>query len=467
MKQSCSAGWLCLLCVLAVVCGESPYWRRPTAWTTTPRIGLATNSVQMGASGHFNGGQAFLCLRDLRGGSVATQDGGEDDEGESNAEDAEESGDDADEKAPEPISKEPVSIMIQTNLGNSLVDQSIELNVQRSRTVASLKESVRRQLPGKPPVSSMRLVMDGKTLDESMIVNDLIDDDDDEDEEDESDSKTLVLLLDMIPPVDPKFMTQIEERLPDMTTSELLQAFAVNEAALLKNAVFLEQESMQPVSSPEKTLNEDETEGAPAESSAGTTSGILYLELREEATRIRKDMEQTVLASETARRILEDDQPPSQQSVQVEVRGQRIRVPRMGGRTTMIKEQIQRNLNVNWADTIRYCVLFLFFGYFGGRTPVSRAILLLGAPSVFVLQARPIKLLIKQFLYTVFDHPPGIFLSLLPAPQQAILNLNFSKSMHLLYSSLSQETRLRAVESDEDLDADSEEGSDSEDDLDG
>ena len=64
----------------------------------------------------------------------------------------------------------------------------------------------------------------------------------DEDEEDESDSKTLVLLLDMIPPVDPKFMTQIEERLPDMTTSELLQAFAVNEAALLKNAVFLEQE---------------------------------------------------------------------------------------------------------------------------------------------------------------------------------------------------------------------------------
>jgi hypothetical protein len=77
--------------------------------------------------------------------------------------------------------------------------------------------------------------------------------------------------------------------------------------------------------------------------------------------------------------------------------------------------------------------LFLFFGHFGGRTPASRAILLLGAPAVFVLQARPVKLWMKQLLYALLDQPPGIFLSLLPAPQQTILSLRVGEAMQIVY----------------------------------
>ena len=383
-----------------------------------------------------------------------------DDEAESDAGEDEDKESDATptEQSQSTVSKEPVPITIQTALGNGLLDQMLELNVQKTRTVASVKESIRRQLPGKPPVACMQLVVDGKVLDDDIMIHDLMDDDDeDEDEVDNEDeppsSSVLTLTLDMIPPVDPKFMTQVEERLPDMTTAELLQAFAVNEAALLKNAVLLEQDSLRLERKRQEErqddddsdidldgLQQDEDDDSDT-STFGTQSQFLYMELREQAERIRQDMEQTILASDAARKILQDDQPPSQKRAAVEVRGQRVRVPRTGGRTTMIKERIQRNLNVQWADTIRYCVLFLFFGYFGGRTPVSRAILLLGAPSVFVLQARPVKLAIKQLLYTILDHPPGIVLSLLPAPQQAILNMNYAESMKLLYGNFSDETR--------------------------
>jgi hypothetical protein len=125
---------------------------------------------------------------------------------------------------------------------------------------------------------------------------------------------------------------------------------------------------------------------------------------------------------------------------EIQVRGQRIRKhhPGLAGRggggvKTTMRLSMQRNLNINWNDSIRYFCVFLFFGFFGGRTPSSKAILLLGAPAVFVLQARPVKLWLKQLLYAFLDQPPGIFLSLLPAPQQAILSLRVGDAMQAVY----------------------------------
>lgn len=86
----------------------------------------------------------------------------------------------------------------------------------------------------------------------------------------------------------------------------------------------------------------------------------------------------------------------------------------------------------NWPDTIRNFMLFLFFGLFGGRNSVSKNLLLLGAPLCFVLQARPVKILLKQTFYALAN-PPGIFLSLLPAPQQAILSFNENDAWEELY----------------------------------
>ena len=63
---------------------------------------------------------------------------------------------------------------------------------------------------------------------------------------------------------------------------------------------------------------------------------------------------------------------------------------------------------------------------------MSKNLLLLGAPLCFVLQARPVKILLKQVFYGM-AHPPGIFLSLLPAPQQAILSFRESQARKALY----------------------------------
>lgn len=77
-------------------------------------------------------------------------------------------------------------------------------------------------------------------------------------------------------------------------------------------------------------------------------------------------------------------------------------------------------------------MLFIFFGLFGGRNSVSKNLLLLGAPLCFVLQARPVKIMLKQAFYALAN-PPGIFLSLLPAPQQAILSFNENDAREELY----------------------------------
>jgi hypothetical protein len=58
--------------------------------------------------------------------------------------------------------------------------------------------------------------------------------------------------------------------------------------------------------------------------------------------------------------------------------------------------------------------------------------MLWGAPLCFVLQARPVKLWSKIAFYMI-SNPPGIVSSLLPAPQQAILNADIEKSYAALY----------------------------------
>ena len=56
----------------------------------------------------------------------------------------------------------------------------------------------------------------------------------------------------------------------------------------------------------------------------------------------------------------------------------------------------------------------------------------MGAPLTFLLQCRPVKIWLKQGFYAV-AHPPGILLSLLPAPQQAILSFDEAKAREALF----------------------------------
>jgi hypothetical protein len=315
--------------------------------------------------------------------------------------------------------------------------------------IASLKQSVGRQLPAKPPISAIQLSLNGEVLEDDMLVDEIIDNDDDKEEDEETEgSEGLVLQLDMVPPVDPKFVSDLEGKLPDLTTSELLAAYCLNEAALYHNAALL----VEPTTSTGDDDDTDDEEEGMIGTKSSLSSSSASFQIRERASQIQRDLETQLLKSEQTKELLADTQPPSakQQASQPsdEVRGERVRhnaaTGVTGGVKSSLKRKIQRKLNVDWPVTIRHFCLFLFFGWFGGRTPDSRAILLLRAPSVFVLQARSVKLLLKQLLYTLFDHPPGILLSLLPAPQQAILSLNVPKAMNTMYGDIYHNGRSKA-----------------------
>jgi hypothetical protein len=338
------------------------------------------------------------------------------------------------------MSMAPLTVTIKTAAmgnGNPIIDQSIELTVNRSRNVASLKTSLSRQLLGRPPVSALRLTVSGKKgmLADDVLVDELVDDEDEEEDDDDDDeeggTRGLVLQLDMVPPVDPKFIPQLEKHMEELTTSELLDAYTANEAAVHYNAALVLQDDVD---------EEDEHDDADDESVSSKSTTLVSLQLQQQAARFRRDLEAQLLSSPTAQELLQDQQPPHtklQQAVtEIQVRGQRVRKhhPGLAGRAGGgMRLSMQRNLNINWNDSIRYFCLFLFFGHFGGRTPASKAILLLGAPAVFVLQARPVKLWMKQLLYALLDQPPGIFLSLLPAPQQTILSLRVGEAMQIVY----------------------------------
>ena len=366
----------------------------------------------------------------------------EEEDDESDEEEDDEAEEDKVEKDENPLSSvmsmEPVPVTVRSAF-NDVLDQSLELTVMRNRDVASIKQSISRQLPGRPPMAAIQLTYHGQILDDEILVDELVDDEEeDEDDEDEDEGPSLTLVLDMVPPVDPRFVGNLQAKIHDLTTAELLEAYAANEAAMYENAAML----MAHEASPEVDDDEDTDESA--------TPTIITPKLKERADRIRDDLQTKLLVSEDSRKILEHPVAPSAEpKSRIEVRGDRVRTASGNG----LKLQIQRNLNIHWGDTIRHFCLFLFFGYFGGRTPFSRAILLLGAPSVFLLQARPVKLMIKQVVYALLDHPPGILLSLLPAPQQAILSMDYAKSMKAVYGdyAIIEDDELVVEDEDEDV----------------
>jgi hypothetical protein len=382
----------------------------------------------------------------IEGSENEDEDDDEDTESESPATSKADSGGTS-SSTPEPFNQF-VAVSIQTSTGSKLLDSyPLELeNVGRQRNVAFLKASVSRKLPSRPPVSAIRLTRHGQVLDDATLVDDLMEEDeeeDDDDEENENDTKGLVLHLDMIPSVDPNFLADLDLKLADCSVSELLDAYATNEATVWENAAALQSSSIPLRSSNNEHNDQDEL------ATAKTASTVLWSSvIRERAREIRQTLEGTVLNTEPAQSLLQTAKEPEStttstptSAMMVQVKGERERrvnpTASTGNALSVSsggwKSMLQHHFNVDWGATVRHVLLFLFFGWFGGRTATSRVILLLGAPSVVVLQARPVKMWLRQFLYAVLDHPPSVFLSLLPAPQQAILSLDMRAAMRTLY----------------------------------
>lgn len=332
------------------------------------------------------------------------------------------------------VSGPPVKLIIKTGLGSQLIDQTLELMASRTRDVASLKLSCMRQMRGRPPVELQTIRQGMIELDDHITIDELMDDEDDEDEDEEEngaedEDQTLILTLDMTPPVDAKFGTELGFLSKPKTTEELVDAYAANAASLMNVGRQLFGNENTKLSH-DQDENDEVSDEDTLSSSFSPIESSQNLWMRRQALSIKDDLLSRM--SDDALKFL--DKTGEEEESSDALLASSIRRNRRGGAKMNVKRAIQRNLNIDWGTTIRNFFLFLFFGFFGARDVMSRTLMYIGAPMCFIIQARPVKILIKQIFYGV-GTPPGILLSLLPAPQQKIMDLDFASTMEEFYGS--------------------------------
>jgi len=315
----------------------------------------------------------------------------------------------------------PLKVVITTGLRNPLVDQTIELTASATRTIASLKLSCFRQMRGKPPVLLQRLSYHGKVLEDSTLLSELLDDEE-EDGDGEEELACLRLVLECPPPVSPKFAAELAVgmnggMMQTMTPMEIVEAYAANEAARCANDVLL-RSMMLDIDTPADNVDSDVDVDSDDEDEE-VKEEVTVVAMRQHALLLKEQFLSTLPVT-----VLEAMESNTFETLSASSAS--------GGAEMHVRRSLQKNLNINWPTTIRNFFLFIFFGQFGGRDKISRTLMLLGAPLCFVVQARPVKIFIKQLFYAV-GTPPGILLSLLPAPEQAIMSLDVKKAMRDIY----------------------------------
>ena len=292
----------------------------------------------------------------VRGGSTAVNDEEEDEDDNGNPKDnsgndneplggtADDNGgngddDDGDENAITDSVKKLIKIVAKTNWGSSVLDHRVEITAAPTRDVASIKKSISRQLPGRPPELALQLIYEGRVLDDNeMLVFEIFEDEEDEEDDDEDedvgpndDMQTRHLTLDIVPPVDPKFATELAMQLTAestsddyLSTSELIEAYFLNQAAMAHNSRLL----VDP--------------NASASSSSESVSPMLRLEMQSQAKKL-----QELLKSSVDEKVWEKSlQPVESKSLHTgERRGQRYRSGK-GGASTNLRQSIQHNLNI-------------------------------------------------------------------------------------------------------------------------
>jgi hypothetical protein len=245
-------------------------------------------------------------------------------------------------------SNQPVRILVNTAWGNSVLDRKLELNALRTRSMADLKKSISKQLPGKPPILSLELVFGGRILsDDDMLVDELFEDDEEEDGDDAEDEDGdgidephRSLVLNIVPPVEAKFATELLRRLREeshsddyLSTQDLIDAYYLNQVAMGQNSKLL----VNPSSSSSSTTS----------SSSSTT--LLRLEMQAQAKLLQEQLQR-----QTPELVWQKALEPvvSKSHTAEERRGQRYRSGKGGARTNL-KKSLQHNFNV---------VRFVFLG---------------------------------------------------------------------------------------------------------
>jgi hypothetical protein len=348
----------------------APFWspRTTTTTTTTTVFGKRVSDIHLLELLQQDKRSKHMLFNSLRGGSTTVEEIGEevddeddDDEGggeldSNNDKDEESTTTTTTENSPTSIaSMGPVQLFISTNWGNSVIDHSVDLKSKRTKTIIDLKKSLSKQLPGRPPILAMGLVHEGRLLDDETLVEELFEDEDDEDDEDyddddddETNEPNRKLTLNIVPPVDPKFMTELGPKLmfhsddvdddnnfmtnsaaadaDSLSTTELVDAYYLNQVAMSRNAHLL--------ADPNTPL-----------------SPYTRLELIDQAKQLR-DQLTAQTPTDLWEKLMEVRTQKSANDNKDEWRGERYRSGK-GGVTTQFRTTLQTNLNV-----VRTSILF-------------------------------------------------------------------------------------------------------------
>ena len=275
---------------------------------------------------------------------------------EEEGDEEEEETDDEDEEDSKVSSSSPVKLVISTGLGCPLIDQTLETNASRSRTIATIRQTVSRQMKGRPPIESVRLLLGNRVLRDDEIIDDLAPDEDDEDDEldedDEEDDEDdgmvkLRLTLDAVPPVDPKFGVELQEQLQKMSTAELLEAYAANAAAAHEGVT-----RMFACASTVDDLSEDndynEEEDDEEDSIGGRAATSILSTMRQHAALIKESIVETMPqnAIEILNQSADESEGAALASAVASAHRHRRGGAMKGGASTQVKRALQRNLNI-------------------------------------------------------------------------------------------------------------------------
>ena len=279
-------------------------------------------------------------------------------DGESSEEgdgDEEETDEEDDDDAKVTTSSSPVKLVISTGLGCPLIDQTLETNASRSRTIGNIRQTISRQMKGRPPMQSVRLLLGNRVLRDDEIIDDLAPDEDEEDdEEDEEDDEEdeddgmvkLRLTLDAVPPVDPKFGVELQEQLQKMSTAELLEAYAANAAAAHEGVarMFAPSSSLDDLSDNDDGEDEDDEE----DSIGGRVTTSISTAMRQRALSIKENIVETMPQDAIAilGQSADESEGAALASAVASARRHRRGGAMKGGASTQVKRALQRNLNI-------------------------------------------------------------------------------------------------------------------------
>ena len=243
-------------------------------------------------------------------------------------------------------SSSPVKLIVQTGLNCPLIDETLEVTASRTRDIASIRKTVSRQMRGRPPVASVRLLLGNRVLKDDEILDDLAPDEDEEEEEEENgdDDDGLVKVrftLDTVPPVDPKFGVDILEQTRKMSTADLLEAYAANAAALHENAASLINFGNEANRVVEDSDNdEDESDNDEFHSITASTR------IRRHALAIKEGIVDTMSRDAIELLAQTDAVHGSGIAGSAVVQSHRKNIAIKGGASTHVKRVLQRNLNI-------------------------------------------------------------------------------------------------------------------------